>query len=328
MVVSGRRTRRRRPAWLVLAVALTAVVLLVNAASRGGDDTPARSLSYLDEVRPLVERSNAQGAELQDLRDRAGELGRAVIAKRLDRLAKESGDARTQAARLEPPEKLVTAHGLLLATFAARAHGTKALKDALGQVLGSAPPESVVQSLLSAGRDLVAADRNYALFVDEAPMAEDAALPTSQWVADPATWEQAELQLFVFGLRASSTIQPVHDTAVVTFATEPAAVATGEGGVKILPVAKTIKLQVVVANAGNEPVKRVQVIAELSGVDGGGVDTARDFVDLAPGQRATVQLGGLRPAPTGASLLKVRVGPVEGEANPGDNERTLTFTMR
>jgi hypothetical protein len=58
------------------------------------------------------------------------------------------------------------------------------------------------------------------------------------------------------------------------------------------------------------------------------VDTARQFVDLAPGQRLTVTLGGLQPTRNEPLALGVRAGPVPGEANTDDNEISRTVLVR
>ncbi len=99
-----------------------------------------------------------------------------------------------------------------------------------------------------------------------------------------------------------------------------------EGATVVLPAVKTLRLQVVVANTGNEPEKRVQVIAALTA--DGVTDTARDFVDLAPGQRATVTLGGLRPVAGAAMTLTVTAGPVEGETGTTDNQKAQAVVFR
>ncbi|MGH9165624.1 MAG: hypothetical protein ACRDZW_08960, partial [Acidimicrobiales bacterium] len=82
------------------------------------------------------------------------------------------------------------------------------------------------------------------------------------------------------------------------------------------------------ANAGNAAEKSVPVVATLQGpaVE---VDTARDTVDLAPGQRRSLTLGGLRPAQSGGtSVLSVTVGPVAGESDTADNQRLLPIVLR
>ncbi|MEO6121757.1 MAG: hypothetical protein ABIW46_09465, partial [Acidimicrobiales bacterium] len=53
----------------------------------------------------------------------------------------------------------------------------------------------------------------------------------------------------------------------------------------------------------------------------GQLDTARDFVDLAAGQRRSLSLAGLRPPPAGGRVtLTVTIGPVDGET-PGEDNR-------
>ena len=56
-------------------------------------------------------------------------------------------------------------------------------------------------------------------------------------------------------------------------------------------------------------------------------DTARNFVDLEPGQRATVDVGNVRLAP-GKAVLTVRLVPVEGETSLSDNEQTRSLVVR
>jgi hypothetical protein len=96
----------------------------------------------------------------------------------------------------------------------------------------------------------------------------------------------------------------------------------------VLPVAKNLRLQIVVTNTGNEAEKRLTVSATITPAAIGPTDTARDFIDLAPGQRRTVVLGTLRPAVNTPFSLTVRIDPVEGETNVSDNEKTMTYVMR
>jgi uncharacterized protein YfaS (alpha-2-macroglobulin family) len=112
---------------------------------------------------------------------------------------------------------------------------------------------------------------------------------------------------------------------VLTVSTDPVPVGMDGTVNRVLPLVKTVRLQVVVANAGNVEEKRVTVEAVATST--GGLDTARQFVDLAPGQRSTVTLA-LQPSPVGVIELKVRAGPVETEANVADNEQVSFYVMR
>jgi hypothetical protein len=149
-------------------------------------------------------------------------------------------------------------------------------------------------------------------------------MPPSVWLPDPNRYAKPEMAAFVGTLRASASLAPVRDLTVLTVSPDPVPVGM-DGANRVLPLVKTLRLQVVVANAGNQAEKRVPVEAVVTSQ--GGMDTARQFVDLAPGQRATVALA-LRPSPVGVLELKVRAGPLEGEGSVADNEQVSTYVMR
>ena len=309
-------------------------MLLVNAAVSTRSKAPSRrlaELAYLDQVRPLVERSTDQGAELHQVRTDAAKLGRAGVNQRLDKV-KTNAEAVLRGVRnTEAPATLATQHSLLMATLALRAHATSAAQGALSQALGTEPADAAVAVLAAAGQDMLAADRNYAVFLEGLPKAEGVqadVMPPSRWVEDPQSWNDAQLKVFVSSLRSSSALAPVHDVAVVLVNPEPAAVAV-ENGVSVLPLTKTLRAHIVVANAGNETVRRAQVTATVTPPPGAGdPDSARDFVDLAPGQSLALQLGGMRMPPGGPWTLTVTIGPVGGETATADNTKTLTFSSR
>jgi hypothetical protein len=83
----------------------------------------------------------------------------------------------------------------------------------------------------------------------------------------------------------------------------------------------------VVAIVGNTRERQVPVIAAIT-TPTGATDTARQFVDLEPGQRMTVTLGGLQPTRNERLALGVRAGPVNGEENVADNEQLRTLLVR
>src|SRR4051812_13048319 len=93
MVVAGRR-RRRRPRWLVLVLLLALSFVAIRGMASSGSDSRSRRLAeqaYLDEMRPLIERSTQEGADLVAARDDAGKLGRVGVTRRLAHLQDEAG---------------------------------------------------------------------------------------------------------------------------------------------------------------------------------------------------------------------------------------------
>lgn len=331
MALAPRRRRRRRPRWLLVGVLASVAVLLVSAAISGSDSPSRRlaQLAYLDQVRPQIDRSSAQGASIGQVRTEAGRLGRQGTTRRMARVVREADATLADVRRAKPPPPLATAHSILVATMAIRARVASAVADGLTVAFTAGPPEPAVDTLTRAGEEMVAADRTYQVFVDAVPRPDAVTaplLPASGWAAEPGLWTGPELAAFVASIRSSTTLTAVHDVGVLTVATNPAAVAT-EGNSSVLPLVGSLRVEIVVANTGNAAEKAVPVVATLIG-PAGEVDTARDFVDLAPGQRRAVPLGGLRPVPGGPSTLTVIIGPVEGESSFPDNERSLGLVLR
>lgn len=330
MVMAGRR-RRRQPRWILLAVVLTVLVLAVNAAVSSRSKGPTRRLerlAYLDGARPQVQASNDQAAELFDLREKATQLGRAGITRRLDRLKRETRAVAAAVAALEPPASMAGTDTLLSASMVARARAVAVIDAALREALGKASPATAVDSLAQAGTDLITADRTYELFLRSLPSGEgkEAALPPSRWVSDTGLWEKPTVLAFVTTLRSSETLVAIHDVSVVLFTTDPAPLGR-EGDADLVPTGRTMRVQVVVANVGNEGEKKVPVIVTLTGADGA-ADTARDVVDLAAGQRRTITLVGLKPPVTQPVVLSVTVGPIPGETQTDTNTVTRKLIFR
>jgi hypothetical protein len=331
-MVAARRRRRRRPRWLFLLVLITAVVLAVNAAASSRSHGPGRrlaNLTYLDSMRPEIERSTQDGADLADVQLQAAKLGREGVSRRLAQVTKDAAAVLHTVETASPPSQLRTAHSLLLSTMYIRWKQAVAMQGALVDALGTTPAADVVQRMTSIGDDLVTADRTYDVFLRAVPSVQggvNRVLPPSHWIADPDGWTAPSLGVFVQSLRAATTATPVDDVAVVLVTIDPAAVGD-DGGSVVLPPAKTLHLQIVVGNVGNAAEKHVPVTATLT-TSTGGSETVHDTADLAPGQRATVLLGGLKTTPDDRSTLTVAVGPVTGETATADNTKIIPLIVR
>ena len=317
---------------MLVGVLLTLVVLSLSAAFSARSEGRSRrlaQLAYLDQVRPLVERSSGQGADVAQVRAEAVRLGRDGISRRLGRVTRQARDVLRGVEAIRPPASLTTAHSVLVATMAVRARAATVLEDALAGALRAGAPDPSIDAMVEAAEDVLAADRTYRVFLESLPRhpgLRAPLMPESAWATDTEQWARPELAAFVATLRSTATLAPVHDVRVLLVATEPSAVGT-EGGASVLPLMRSLRLQIVVANTGNEAERAVPVVASLNG-PGGELDTARDFVDLAPGQRRALTLGGLRPVPGGPSRLDVVVGPVNGEGALEDNRRTMLLVVR
>jgi hypothetical protein len=300
----------------------------VHAIAGGSRDEKLRQLGYLDDVRPLVADSSAQGADLASLRESAADLGRPGIRRRLDHIVTGARATLKEANDLRPPSDASEAHSLLVATLELRVLGAAAASKAMVDALGNQPPPTVVDRLVAAGKNLTAGDQAYRAFTDVVATSlakgTASAVAPSAWVPDGTQWEEPELTAFVNILKANSSVNPVVDVATILVETTPAAVGT-EGTKLLLPKTSSVRLQVVVANIGNQPQKHVAVTASLS-VNNGPPDVATNYVDLSPGKRQAIGVRGLKASP-GDAVLTVTIGPLAGETSTVDNTKTLALSI-
>ncbi|MGI8794406.1 MAG: hypothetical protein ACR2H3_14745 [Acidimicrobiales bacterium] len=302
---------------VIVIVLLIVVVTAVRSVLRSSDTGPDNRLVYVDQVRPSIDTSTRLGASLDDLRQNGARLGADGLRRSLDRLVTENAAVFDTVEVIRPPSSLDASRGLLLAALKARSVAVTRIAGALGDKLApDAPTDPVITAIVDAGRDLVVADRAYELFTESLPEEAKSAAPASRWVGESDVWDRPSVSAFIASLRANASVAPVHDVGIVTVVTEPTSVGK-EGEARIIPDTKTLIVRVVVANLGNAPEKRVSVEAVATSL--GGLNVGRQFVDLDPGQRRTVELK-LTVAPGDPISVTIKVGPVSGETNLSDNE--------
>jgi hypothetical protein len=305
--------------FLVLSILVVGIIVLgANHTSPGESRTEA--LAYLDKVRPLIERSSATGRDLASLRERAVELERDVLDRQLARIEIEADSALADTRDVSSPTSGALAQDLLIGALGGRSSAVKALRGAFGVALdGAAPGVTAVQALAEVGRDLEATDGAYRLFTRNLPPGSDAP-PESRWVPDAQAWSVPVLGTFVTALRNSAVLAPVHDLAVVVATPDPGPVGEEAGKVLVLAQVPSVRLQVVVANQGNQGERGVPVTAMTQPFDGSPPSSDRTTVDLEPGQRRALDVLKLSPpAPGGTFAIIVRVGGVS-DGNPTDDE--------
>jgi hypothetical protein len=329
MALGSRPTRRRGPRWLMLAVIASVVVLAVNAAMKARSLAPARDLAqqtYLDQVLPAIQQSSQEGKDIVTVRTQALSLGATTMANRLREVTTSANQTLTQVQRLTPPRPLQTAHDLLIATLAIRAEGADAFRQAMVVAISGQGSATPVQQIVDVGRDFDAGDRAYALFVKAMPNV-NVSMPPSQWVSGVSSYSEPEVTVFLTTLRSAASLAPVHDGSVVLVSTDPSAVGIN-GTTAVFPISKILNMQIVVADVGNQPEKNLMVTATITPSAIGPSEMVRDFVNLAPGQRRTVKLGGLRPQPGGPTTLTVKIDTAPGETSVADNSKAITFVMQ
>jgi hypothetical protein len=314
---------------LFFALLATVLVLVVNAALSARSPGPVRQeaeQSYLDQALPAIQQSSQQGLDISEVLAQALTLTPATLISHLNEDLSQVQQTLAAVQRLNPPAAVKTAQTLLVAALDIRAAGAKALAQAIMIALSSQPPSAGVNALTQVGLDFQAADRAYSLFQQAMP-AQNTPIPNSVWVTNAATYSAASLSVFVDSLRSHGSLAPVNEVAVVLVTTNPSPVNL-LNGVQILPVAPSLSLQIVVANTGNQSVTNLTVTASIAPSQTGPVQSARDFVDLTPGQTRTVDLGGLRLVTGQTTTLTARIDPAPGQTDVTDTSKVITLEMQ
>jgi hypothetical protein len=316
--------RRRRPPVLALVGLVVVAVVIVVLALPGSDSSPDQQ-SYLDIVRPQLQLSAQQGAVVQDIRANAQTSDRTALFQRVNDLVSGAAGVQREVAPVGPPSSLGSAGSLLRQSMSMRAQATVSLRDGLQATLTGAPADQATDLLTRAGQQLTASDGLYGGFLRKLSKSQAAsiAVPEYRWVVNPADWERQALSLYVLGLRLSPSLAVRHDVGLVLVSTQPSPTSYN-GAVAILGLTRQLTVTAVVANNGNVSERGVPVVVTLAS---GQTQTAQTVVDLDPGQRRAVDLGGLSLSPLRIYNLTVTVGPVAGEANSGNNQQTTPIAV-
>jgi hypothetical protein len=327
-MVTARRRRRRHPArWLLLGGLLTVVVLLTDAALSAHPSPGEHVLAYFDQVRPQIQSSVGEGADLNYVRVNAVKLGRDGITRGLDRLTAQTKATLTAATAVIPPAALRVSHAYLLAALGVRAKAAADARMAMALALSEGPADPAAQRLASVGQLIALSDQSYGLFAESLPANPATPPPPSRWALDPSLWTSQEVAIFVTTLRSSTSLSAVHDLAVVTFSTEPAPVGD-DGGAWIIPPTRGMQVAIVVADVGNLPERHATVTATLFTNGANTTQSVRDFVDLVPGQRVALTIGSLHPVSGTTGLLTAAISVVPGETSVANNSVQQAVALR
>jgi len=313
--------RRANPiGWLGIALVVLLLALTVRAIGGRNRWQPA--------ALQLAQGTSKTGREVTGLRTGLRSLDRLELFRRLYSWEREAREQDARVRDLSPPRESRKVNGLLVTALGLRADALHRFTPAVQNALSDRDLQVAVSQLVNVMRDLLLADRSYALFRDAWPKGQ-ARPPPSQWIADPEDATIDGVTGFVRELRKQQSLASVYNLTLTGVAVDPKPTGS-ERGVDLIPFAKTIDVSVVVENTGNQVVPTTSVAAILtSEIDPVPRTVAGEIGLLRPKDRKSVTLRGLAPAAGGAiNLLRVTVGPVAEERNTLDNTVEYKFVMR
>jgi len=327
-------TGRPRRTWLLLGIAGTVLVIVLNTIYRSATDSQPNSVNearaYIDAVRPILDASVRTGADLTALLRADTPTTQQAFTDQAARIAVATQQQVDDVQKVSVADDFRSDASLVQATLVLRARAAATVNASVGLIFSTTDALTVGTSLADAGADLVAADRNYQVFYVSMQTRELATgLPSEPIVADPASINPAILAGTVTAIRNQSALSSTGlrsaDMAVLLVTLDPPVVRV-QDGISIVVPTDALKVSIVVANLGTETVTNVQVTATVAPTVGN-VDSARDFVSLEPGQRYTVRLGGLRAPIDVLSTFTAEVAAINGEVNTSDNVKSFPFRM-
>jgi hypothetical protein len=355
MALAGRSARRGGAGirWITIGVAITLLVLLIDASLHSRSPAPEQQLAtgtWIDRILPLIASSTVQGQTVARIWATGLKMPAPAVAQQINSVATGAYANYQSAIKLRPPLDLTGQAGLLDACLLARSQAAAQLKTALTSVLGAAaelgvstastlpspsrsgstttpstvsppaaPPPAEIQAVQKAGTDIQVGDQAYQLFTGSLPGDLGIKMPASVWASNQGPYQPQQAQVFLTSLQNAAITAPVHQVKIFAVTTNPAPVSS-QGATQIMPDASAMTVTVVVADTGNQTENNLTVTAAISPA-GSGTSSVRDFLNLKPGQAYTiVGLGPLNP-PQG-SPVTLTVDVTSSSSASGSSGRT------
>jgi hypothetical protein len=330
---SRSRSRLRTIGWIALISFFIVFANAIISAARKPVNKPSAALQFVDQIRPFIDESNAEAAELSAIRagfSRAsGADGPTASAeslqKRLKNLNHDVTKTRNGALDVTPANSVRDLASLVWATFSLRAEAVDSIESSLNAVLDG-NQSSAENGLSGVNSQLAVSDSDYRQFqrlLNERNIA--AHVPDSVWLGDASAWETSDIQLLIASWKANLSKVAEHNVTIISIVTNPAPIRK-DGSVQVLPSQRNMNVTVIVANIGNVNQAKVPVRVRINAADGTS-DGKNDSVSLKPGEERTVTFRNIRVVPDGVSTLVVDLGPVANEVDTSDNSKSISFTM-
>jgi hypothetical protein len=233
---SARRSNSR--VWIVLTLVAVFGIIVAEVAldvvRSGTVVARASSRSYVSEVLPVIDESNALGSSVHLVRNDALSFTRASLEQALGNLVSGTAANSTELETLGVAAPSARSEVLLQEVLAKREGAVGALARAIALAIGQTARDSATSSsvlsraailVMQAGASMAASDLYYSEFVRSLPRSSRRGrLPVSKWLGRTSVWAQASALAWVARLSVARALQIRQRLTVLALSVEPPAV--------------------------------------------------------------------------------------------------------
>jgi hypothetical protein len=329
--IPPRLIRRRR-----LLLFVPAVFLVIFFLSVLGYKATARRrmlTDYIRQTNSIAKQSNKVAIYLENQLKEPTVKSKASFKTKLMDMVQECQNLRDHAENMVVPEDLRLAQGYFFMAMKLRYKGMELYKPPIFEAISSNSPTIDEGDISSALRYLALSDLAYENFIEELNTITKGErlgvkVLRSQFLKNNAIYEKENILKFITALKGED-FKDTGDLAVLDVATEPLRISINtETDVRVLPDTDVVNVRIEVKNKGKTLQKDIPVEAEL--VTEGkkqGAKKQMKIDEILPDGTAKVSLEGFDPVRGVLNIFKIKVGPLFGEENTGDNYYEYKFQL-
>lgn len=319
---------------LAAGIVVVVLVLLLLTKACGGSSATSKNQAYFNEVKTVLGKSDAAGAQLHDLLNSQQPVKLKQVQSRLTKMRGEAQSAVTAATSLKPTKQVESLQPWLLQTLSYRVNGLDCMISAMPQAYHAKPALAGGKLLVPCTQRMLASDIIYTDSYSTPATATlhkdgiDVQVPTSVFLdeSDATALTPAGMAAVLQRWKPSSATHGLHGLSLNTVVAKQ-----GDGTLVTLQAGtvNTVKVHgmsfLISATNGGDFTETNVVVKLTIGTGANQVTKTATIPSIEKGQQKTVTISGFESTTLQfdkAVPLKVLVTPVPGERTASNNSQT------
>ena len=318
---------------LAAGIVVVVLVLLLLTKACGGSSATSKNQAYFNEVKTVLGKSDAAGAQLHDLLNSQQPVKLKQVQSRLTKMRGEAQSAVTAATSLKPTKQVESLQPWLLQTLSYRVNGLDCMISAMPQAYHAKPALAGGKLLVPCTQRMLASDIIYTDSYSTPATAAlhqdgiDVQVPTSVFLdeSDAEVLTPAGMAAVLQRWKPSSAhgLHGLSLNTVVAKQGDGKLVTLQAGTVNAVKV-HGMSFLITASNGGDFTEYNIPVKLTI-GTGANQVTKTATIPQITKGQKKTVTIGGFESTTLPfdkAVPLKVLVTPVPGERTASNNSQT------